>query len=147
MVTLRVVSVADEETAAEILQRIQGGEDMGTIAQTESLDLESRQQDGLTQPTPIELYAEAVQEEITDQPEETLIEPFEVGNNWWVARIERAQEDGTYSDTQRDRLAEVDLAALIDETRDTLDIEQSLSNSDIEWAYRHADAAPTTTTN
>ncbi|MCA9853870.1 MAG: hypothetical protein KC482_09775, partial [Dehalococcoidia bacterium] len=74
-----------------------------------------------------------------------LIGPFKVGNNWWVVRIERIQDDGTYSATNRDQLAEVDLADLIDEQRTALDIKQSLTNSDIEWAYRHVDAVAGTT--
>ncbi|MEZ4491891.1 MAG: peptidylprolyl isomerase [Dehalococcoidia bacterium] len=147
MVTLRVVAVSEEAEAAAIRQRVEDGEDMGTIAQTESLDLESRQQDGLTQPAPPELYTADVQSQITDQPEDALIGPFKVGNNWWVVRIERIQDDGTYSATNRDQLAEVDLADLIDEQRTALDIKQSLTNSDIEWAYRHVDAVAGTTNN
>jgi hypothetical protein len=55
-------------------------------------------------------------------------------------RVERVQEDGTYSETHRDQLAEVDLIDLIEGLRGTLDIERSLSNGDIEWAYRNIDA-------
>ncbi len=137
-----MVSLASEEDAQAIRDRIEAGEDMGTIAQTESLDIQSRQEDGLTQPTPPELYADSAQEALADQPVDTLVGPIQVGNNWWVARIERVQDDGTYSDTQRDQLATVDLTDLIDQQRESLDIEKNLTNSDIEWAYRHVDAVP-----
>src|SRR5690606_18824201 len=75
--TLRVVSLPDSEPAEAISGRIEDGEDMGTIAQTESNDLSTRQEDGLTQPTPIELFHENVQAEIDGQPDDALVGPVE----------------------------------------------------------------------
>lgn len=142
MYTLRIVSLSDRDAAEAIRQRIENGEDMGTIAQTESNDLQSRQQDGLTQPTPTELLHDNVQAALVDQPEDTLLGPIEVGNNFWIARIERVQEDGTYTDAQRDQLAQHDLDALIDETRTKHadQIHRSLGTDEIRWAYDHVDA-------
>jgi hypothetical protein len=86
------------------------------------------------------LLTEAIQEALDGQPADTLVGPIEVGTTWWVVRVERVQEDGTYTETHRDQLADVDLIDLIEETRATLDITQSLSNGAIEWAYRNIDA-------
>lgn len=140
MYTLRVVSLNTEEEAAGIRERIEGGEDMGTIAQTESNDLQSRQEDGLTPPTPTELFQEDVQEVITAAEHGELLGPIEVGNSWWVLRIERFQEDGTYSENHRTQLSEVDLVALIEETRDNVEVVKRLGTDEIEWAYENVDA-------
>jgi hypothetical protein len=52
LVTFRRISLATEEEANTVLERIQGGEDMGTLAQTLSLDTETIQQDGIAVPEP-----------------------------------------------------------------------------------------------
>ena len=139
--TLRVVSVPERADADAIYTRIEAGEDMGTIAQTESNDLASRQEDGLTEPTPIELYQDNVQEALVGLDENALVGPVEVGNNFWILRIERIQADGTYTDNQRDQLARLALIALIDEQRTLVIIEKSLGSRETDWAYENADAS------
>lgn len=137
--TLRVVSVPEEADAQAILGRIEAGEDMGTIAQTESNDLSTRQEDGLTEPTPIELFQDNVQEALAGLEEDALIGPIEVGNNFWVLRIERIQADGTYTENQRNQLARLDLGAVIEELRGTVTIRKSLGSAETDWAYENID--------
>ena len=139
--TLRVVSVPELEDAEAIRDRIAGGEDMGTIAQTESNDLASRQEDGLAEPTPIELFQDNVQEALAGLEVDTLVGPVEVGDNFWVLRIERIQEDGTYTDNQRDQLARLALIDVIDEKRTQAAIEKSLGTREIDWAYENVDGS------
>jgi parvulin-like peptidyl-prolyl isomerase len=139
--TIRLIVTSDEETAAALKARIEGGEDMGTIAQTESIDLESRQNDGLLQPVPLSLLPEAGRDALTDQEEGTLIGPVEVEGNWWVARIE-AIEERDYTQAHREALVAERFGTRLDEKRAELlregDIDRSLDGDDIEWAQEHA---------
>jgi len=57
LISLRAVVLNDRETADSVLGRIQSGEDMGTIAQTDSIDLVSRTEDGMLEPRPRALMA------------------------------------------------------------------------------------------
>jgi hypothetical protein len=138
---LRVVSVPEREDAEAIKIRIEGGEDMGTIAQTESNDLTSRQEDGLTESTPIELFQDNVQEALAGLEVDSLVGPVEVGDNFWILRIERIQDDGTYTDNQRDQLARLALIDVIDEKRAQTEIDKSLGSREIDWAYENADSS------
>jgi hypothetical protein len=141
MYTLRVVSVPEQEDAQAIRDRIEAGEDMGTIAQTESNDLTTRQEDGLTEPTPSELFQDNVQAALVGSEDGTVVGPVEVGDNFWILRVERVQADGTYTDNQRDQLARLDVNAIIDETRETITIERSLGSEEIDWAYDNLDVS------
>lgn len=127
--------------ADDILKRLQAGEDFGSIAQTQSLDLESRQQDGLMPPEPVELLPAAIQAALKDKPIGDLLGPVQVQDNWWVFKVER-KEPTDYTTSQKTQLAGVRLDTLISETRSTLrsqgKIKSDLSASDIKWAEQHA---------
>jgi hypothetical protein len=136
-IEMRVVVLGTEADANEVVERIEGGEDMGTIAQTDSSDIESRQQDGLLTLTPPELFPESVRTAMEGQEPGTLLGPVLVQSQWWVFRVERVEEESTYTDTDKEQLAESRLAALLSELRSAANITRSLSDSDIEWAYRN----------
>ena len=138
---LRTVLLNSKEAADAIVKRLQGGEDFGSVAQTESLDLQSRQQDGLMLPEPIELLPAGIQGAVKDKKIGDLLGPVQIQDNWWVFKIER-KEPTAYSDSQKSQLAQTRLDALINETRSTLrsqgKITSDLSASDIKWAEEHA---------
>jgi hypothetical protein len=134
---LRVVLVDSEETAAQIIERIEGGEDMGTIAQTESDDLESRQQDGLLPPTPRRLLPENVRSALESAGEGTLLEPVQVQSFWWVIRLETIEPEGTLTPGNKEQLADLALRDLIEETKAGMEIRRSLSDTQVSWAYRN----------
>lgn len=138
---LRVIVLDSEAEATEVLGRIEDGEDMGTIAQTDSSDIETRQQDGMLPTTPRELLPENVRAAIEDASEGDLVGPVEVQDKWWVFRVETITPDSTYTDGQKNQLAEMALAELISEAKAAAgsEIERSLSDSDIDWAYRNLD--------
>jgi hypothetical protein len=146
-VTLRVILVQDREAAEGLLERINAGEDFGTLAQTESLDLTSRQQDGMLQPTPRVLFPEAVQTAIEGQPEGTLVGPIEVGSNVWIARVETINPEGTYTDGERQQLAKLKIDEALVEIRTRTVIQRDLSPREIEWAYDHVNASAGSTGN
>ena len=127
--------------ADDILKRLQAGEDFGSIAQKESLDLASRQQDGLMLPEPIELLPAAIQAALKDKKIGELLGPVQVQDKWWVFKIERV-EPVDYSANQKTDLGKIRLDALINQTRSTLraagKIKSSLSASDITWAQNNA---------
>lgn len=137
-IEMRVVVLGTESEAEEVMERIEGGEDMGTIAQTDSADIESRQQDGLLPLTPPELFPESVRAALEENPEpDTLLGPVLVQSQWWVFRVERVEDESEYTETDKEQLAETRLASLLSELRAAADITRSLSDSDIEWAYRN----------
>lgn len=136
-IEVRVVIVGSEADANEIRQRIEDGEDMGTIAQTDSADITSRQQDGLLTLTPPELFPESVRTAMEGQEPGTLLGPVLVQNQWWVFRVERSIDDAEYTATDKEQLSQLKLRDLIAELRSSATIRRSLSDSDIEWAYRN----------
>ena len=77
----------------------------GTLAQKESLDLESRQQDGILPPEPLELFPESVKAAITGKTQGELLGPIQVQANWWVIKIE-VKEEADYTVSQKTQLAE-----------------------------------------
>lgn len=136
-VMLRIVVVANQADADEIRSRIDGGEDMGTIAQTESLDITTRQEDGLLIEPPV-LFPEAVQTAIADAGVGDLLEPVQVGDQFWVVQVERRDANGEFTEEQVDELLTLEMERLIDEARTRIPIERNMTNDDIRWAEQNA---------
>lgn len=130
---LRTVVSPSQEVAQNILGRIQKGEDMGTVAQSESTDLASRQQDGIMQPEPESLLPENIRAAVQGKGAGELIGPVEVQGNWWVFRIER-RESIAYTESQKTQLAQAELDRLIAEKRSSVTIKRSLDAKDVAWA-------------
>lgn len=133
---LRTVVLSDQDVANGILQRIQSGEDMGTVAQKESQDLEGRGKDGLLDPEPLALFPDSIQAAIAGKNIGDLIGPIQVGADWWVFRIEK-REPTPYTDAQRLQLAQQQLDAALKEKRATTRIATSLDGDDIRWAEKN----------
>lgn len=138
LITLRTVVLNSEERAKEIAGRINGGEDMGAIAQTESLDLQSRTSDGVMQPEPAALIPEAIRKAVEGKGEGILVEPVLVENNWWVLRVEKRDPAGTLTAGQKDQLAQAEFTKVLEEKRSKTKRERSLDPGDIRWAIEHA---------
>ncbi|MBI2767130.1 MAG: peptidylprolyl isomerase [Chloroflexi bacterium] len=135
-VTLRTVLTQSKESADAVLARIQAGEDMGTIAQTESADLDSRQQDGLLPVESPDLEPDAIKAALVGKNPGDVFGPVQVQNNWWVVRLEK-RETATYSDTQKTQLAQQKLDNLVKEKRGQVKVQRSLDAGDIKWAEGH----------
>ncbi|MCA9830173.1 MAG: SurA N-terminal domain-containing protein [Dehalococcoidia bacterium] len=140
--TVRVILTSGEDTANVLLERIRAGEDMGVIAQVESLDLESRQQDGVLQPEPPELFPDSVKAAIAGKIEGDLVGPVKVDNNWWIFRIESIAERD-YTPGQLTQIAQsrfdAQISARRDELRAASQIKRDLSSSSLKWAIDHVD--------
>ncbi len=136
-ITLRTIIVATEDDANQLKARVLAGEDLGTLAQTNSLDIEARQKDGLMPPEPIELLPENVGKAAEGKNPGDFLGPVEVQGNWWIFRIDK-REPTAFSQAQKDQLSATRLTSLVDERRDELrlagKIERSLSASDVKWA-------------
>lgn len=141
MVTLRTIVTASEDEAKAALARIEAGEDMGTVAQTVSSDLESRQKDGLMEPEPPRLLPEAVQTAIEGREAgDEVVGPVELSTgDWWLLRVEKRDPEATPSATQKSQLAELQLADEIDAKRSQVTIERDMSADDFSWAEDNAD--------
>ncbi|MDZ7728899.1 MAG: peptidylprolyl isomerase [Dehalococcoidia bacterium] len=136
----RVIVVQSEDDAQSIMEQLDEGENFGTLAQTESLDPTSRQEDGYLEAQPRELLPEELQTALADLDEgETLDEPVEINGNWWIVQLGEVNPEGSLTDAQREQLADQQLTALLEERRqdaqDAGEIERSLSDDDIQWAY------------
>lgn len=141
MVTLRTIITTTEEEARAALARIQAGEDMGTVAQVTSKDLNSRQKDGIMDPEPPALLPEAIRNAIEGKQAGTeLIGPVQIATgDWWIFRIEKRDPNATPSETQKSQLADLEIDRLIAEKRTQLTIRRNLTSDDIRWAEEHAD--------
>lgn len=140
LVTLRAISLSTKEEADAVAGRINAGEDMGTLAQTLSNDLTSRQKDGVLEPEPPLLYPESVRELIEGKDAGAeLFGPVEVGGNFWVFRIEKRDLEATPSDTQKNQMAELTLQDDLKAKRAAVTIRRNLTTSDLKWAEQNAD--------
>lgn len=138
MITLRSVVLNSEEKAKEIQARINGGEDLGTLAQAESLDLTSRQVDGVMQPEPAKLLPESLRTATEGKAEGTLLGPVQVGSNWWVFKVEKRDPAAVLTDVQKAQLVQLEFDRLLGEKRKGVKIERHLDAGDIRWARDHA---------
>lgn len=138
LVTLRVIVSPAKADADKILERLKAGENLGTVAQTESSDLTSRQKDGLLEPEPARLLPDAVRAAIADKAAGTeLFGPVEVSGSSWVFRIETRDPQGAYSETQKGQLADLATSDAIKAKRLLLKIERDMDSDDYNWANEH----------
>ncbi len=134
---LRTVVTSSEDNAHSIVERIGDGEDMAEIARTESEDLASREEGGMMQEMPLQLLPEELRDAIAEAGEGDLVGPVQVQDHWWIVRAESIDPDGTLSDEHREQIAEQELEERISEARQAADIERSLRDSHVSWAYRN----------
>ena len=138
-VTIRTVVTASKDEADKVVERIKGGEDMGTIAQTISIELDSKQQDGLLLPEPARLFPDSIQAVIKDKPAGTeLFGPVQVQANWWVFRVDKRDPAIAYSAAVKSQLAQANLDDALKAKRGTTTIKRNLSADDIAWALKNA---------
>jgi hypothetical protein len=138
-VTLRTVVSASKADADKVFARVSGGEDLGTVAQTESADSTSRQQDGLQTPEPTLLLPDAIQAAIKDKPEGTeLFGPIDVAGNFWVFRIEKRDASATYSDTEKSQLGDLLVKNALTAKKPQVTIKRNINSDDYAWATKHA---------
>ncbi len=142
MVTLRAVASIDQAESQKVFDRIKGGENMGTIAQTESLDLGSRATDGVQSAAPPLLFPEELQEALAGKADLELFGPVEIGDQWWVFRVDTRDPAGPYTESQKTSLEEVKFDEAIAAKRATLTITQTLSASDAAWARENTNGDP-----
>ncbi|MEX2080925.1 MAG: peptidylprolyl isomerase [Dehalococcoidia bacterium] len=137
LLDFRAVVVADEESAQDVFDRVEGGEDLGLIAQVESLDLTSRQNDGLIENQTTETLQDELALVLGDAAEGALLGPVQAGNNWWVLRVEGRDPEGEYTDAQKAQIARARLAIALEEFRATILVRQDFTGSDYDWALQH----------
>jgi parvulin-like peptidyl-prolyl isomerase len=138
-VTLRKIVSASKGDSDALLARLKAGEDFGTLAQTESTDIASRQQNGLQDPEPPALLPDNIKAAIEGKsasPE--VLGPTEVAGSYFLFIIDKRDPAGTISDTQAGQMAEIRLADDLKTKRSTTPIKHNLSPSDIKWAEKNA---------
>lgn len=135
--TLRAVVSNSQQASDAILARIKAGEDMGTIAQKESIDLTSRQKDGVTNPEPLLLLPDPIRTALTAVKDGEIVGPVDVQGNFWVFKVESRDPQGTYTPANITQLAQLKLDTAIKDLRATTTIKRSLDSSDITWAEKH----------
>ncbi len=138
-VSIRAVVVASQADAQKALDRINAGDDMGTVAQEMSIDSDSVQNDGHMLPVPTQLLPQSVQDAIKDKTAgDTLLGPIQVQANYWVFRIEKRDPAYTYTASDKSQLAQKQLDQAIADQRTKTTINRDLSSSDATWAVKNA---------
>lgn len=135
--TLRQVVLAQKDQADAVLARIASGEDIGDIAQAESIDIVTRQADGLNASIPPLLLPQAVREAVAGKSVGDLLGPVEVDGSFWVVHIEKRDVEFTFSDTQKAQMAQISLDDAIAQKRKTATITHSFDPEDATWAEEH----------
>ena len=139
MITLRTVVSASQETANTVLALAKTNADFGSISQTQSTDLASRQKDGVMDPEPARLLPDNIRAAIADKPAgDEILGPVQVETNWWVFKIEARDPQGTLSETQKSQLADLLVKDAVKERRATAKIERDINSSDYKWANDNA---------
>jgi len=138
-VTLRTVVVATQAEATAVADRIKGGENLGTIAQTLSTDPTSRQRDGLMDAEPARLLPETVRTAIEGKAAgDEVIGPIEVSGSFWVFRVEKRDAAATLSETQKSQLADLMVEDAVSAKRAQTTIRRTFDSSDFRWAEENA---------
>lgn len=137
VVHLRVVTVATLEEAEAVKGRIEEGENMGTIAQVESLHGNSRQNDGIFL-SPPPLLDEPLRVALAGAGEGELLGPVEAGGVFWVVRLESREAEGSYTDSDIGRLTQLRFEEAIEEARSRVTIDRDFTTDDANWALEQA---------
>tara|TARA_B100000029_G_scaffold513272_1_gene612273 strand:- start:8865 stop:9875 length:1011 start_codon:yes stop_codon:yes gene_type:complete len=138
LLTFRSILVATEMDAVDVLARIQKGDNMGSIAQTDSLDRVGRQNDGLTTKPP----------SLIDEKLLSVLENLEIGdissqpiqldeNLWAVIRYEELLTVQAYSEEHLNALARENLDDLVKNARARVMIKRNLSSEDLAVVEDH----------
>lgn len=139
LITLRTVVSGSEDAAKTVLALAKTNADFGSIAQTQSTDLTSRQKDGVMDPEPARLLPENVRTAIQGKSAgEEIFGPIQVETNWWVFKIESKEPEGTLSETQKSQLADLLAQDAVKERRATVKIDRNINSSDYAWANDNA---------
>jgi parvulin-like peptidyl-prolyl isomerase len=139
MITLRTVVSGTQEAANTVLALAKTNADFGSIAQTQSTDLTSRQKDGVMDAEPARLLPENVRNAIQAKPAgDEIFGPIQVETNWWVFKIESKDPEGTLSETQKSQLADLLVQDAVKERRATVKIDRNINSSDYTWANDNA---------
>ncbi len=136
-VAVRAVVSKSKVTADAVLARIKAGEDMGTVAQTESIDLNSRQKDGVLDPQPVALLPESIRSALAAVKDGEIVGPVDADGNFWVLKVENRDAQGILSTTNIRQLAQLKLDNAIKELKTTTNTKRSLDSSDTKWAESH----------
>lgn len=136
-VAVRAVVSKSKVTADAVLARIKAGEDMGTVAQTESIDLNSRQKDGVLDSQPVALLPESIRSALAAVKDGEIVGPVDADGNFWVLKVENRDAQGILSTTNIRQLAQLKLDNAIKELKTTTNTKRSLDSSDTKWAESH----------
>ncbi|MEP6872295.1 MAG: peptidylprolyl isomerase [Anaerolineaceae bacterium] len=136
-VSLRAVVSNSKDAADAVLARIKAGEDMGTVAQKESTDLNSRQKDGVLDAQPVSLLPESISKALAAVKDGEIVGPIDANGNFWVLKVESRDPVGTLSTTNISQIAKIKLDKAIKDLKNTTTIKRSLDSSDIKWAENH----------
>lgn len=139
MITLRTVVSGSQEVANNVLALAKTNADFGSIAQTQSTDLTSRQKDGVMDAEPARLLPENVRNAIQGKSAgDEIFGPVQVETNWWVFKIESKDPEGVLSETQKSQLADLLAQDAVKERRATVKIDRNINSSDYTWANDNA---------
>lgn len=138
--SLRVIVTASKDEADKALERVKAGEDMGTVAQAISIDVDSKQNDGLMLPEPRELLPTDIGAAVKDKTTAAadLFGPIQVQTNWWVFRIDKVDNEFEYSDAQKGQLAQIHLDQAIKDKQAATNVKRNLTGDDRDWAVKNA---------
>ncbi|MBN9492646.1 SurA N-terminal domain-containing protein [bacterium] len=139
LITLSAVVSSTKDDSSKALAEISSGQEFGTVAQKESTDLQSKQNNGIMAATPPALFPKEIQDAIKGQkPGAKVFGPLQVQNDWWIFRIDRDDQGATISADQRKQLAQQKLTADLNAAVSSTEIRRNLTTSDINWANSHA---------
>ncbi len=139
LITLRTIVSGTQDAANTVLALAKTNADFGSIAQTQSTDLASRQKDGVMDPEPARLLPENVRNAIQGKSAgDEIFGPIQVETNWWVFKIEAKDPEGALSETQKSQLADLLVQDAVKERRATVKIDRNINSSDYAWANDNA---------
>lgn len=145
-VRFRLIQVATEEEAQDVVARIDAGEDFGDLARELSLDTASAEQGGEQDWAVLETLIDPLREPLTTNEIGQRSDPIAVNQAYVVVEsLERAADRET-TDAQKQAIAERDLVVWLNDMEAELGVESSLdeeqTNTLIETWVSEAGRAP-----
>ncbi|OAI38885.1 hypothetical protein AYO38_08680 [bacterium SCGC AG-212-C10] len=151
LVTIRAAVLNTKAAADDALAKVQGGSDLGTLAQTVSVDETTKVNDGIFTPAPPALLPEEIRKEIDGKPAGTYIDHVvEADGKFFVMKVEARDPSGAITEGQQAQLVDGKLTEELNAKRAELSAKgqlfKRLSTKDINWAVAHAGKAAAAST-
>ncbi len=137
-VKLELILVGTEEEAKTVIDRINGGEEFASVAQSASRDTATASLGGARDWTPHGVLAPVLEEAAFTLKRGTLSEPIKTDEGYYVIRVTDRRRDAGLDETQRQEMIDAAYEAWLAQRREALHAEEFLDDEMSNWVLQQA---------